>query len=141
MHERKKKLVRKVVQDFKRMLKLGDYRTTTRFKTARDDKEIKSAYAVVEIDNANKIIYIKFSAFDFNRMKMREIKRFVLHELLHSYFGELNSLFEEVLLKGKFSEAKRRSYVNKFDTIEHRKINQLIKIMFTCDRLERQCKK
>lgn len=141
MHERKKRLVRKLVQDFKRMLKLQGYRTTTRFKTAREDKDIKSAYAIVEIDNACKTIYIRFSSFDFNRMKIREIKRYVMHELLHSYFGELNELLVEVLERGNFTEAKKRSFTSKFDRIEHQKISHLIRVMFTVDRLERQFRK
>jgi hypothetical protein len=138
MHERKKKLVRQLVRDFKHMLHLQGYRTVTRFKTASEDKDIKTAYAIVELDSSRKLIYIKFSSHDFNRMKMREIKRYVLHELLHSYFGELNELFDEALQIGKFSEAKRRSYLRKFDQVEHTKINRLIKVMFMYERLHRR---
>jgi len=64
----------------------------------------------------------------------------VMHELLHSYFGELNELLVEVLDRGNFTEAKKRSFISKFDRIEHQKISHLIKVMFTVDRLERQCK-
>jgi hypothetical protein len=138
VHERKKKLVRRLVREFKHMLHLQGYKTVTRFKTGREDKDIQTAYAIVELDSVKKSIYIKFSSYDFNRMKMREIKRYVLHELLHSYFNELNELFEEALSRGHFSEAKRRSYLRKFDQIEHLKINRLIRVMFMYERLHRQ---
>jgi len=125
------------VRDFKHLLNLQGYKTITRFVSAGQDKEIKRAYAVVELDSYKKVIYIKFSSYDFNRMKMRQVKRYVLHELLHSYFGELNELFDEALQRGGLTEAKKRSYMRKFDEIEHAKINRLIKVMFSYDRLHR----
>ena len=45
---------------------------------------------------------------------------------------------EEILFR---SGGKRRSFLRKFDQIEHFKTNQLIKIMFICDRSHRLCLK
>lgn len=123
------------------ILNLSDYRVYSTFKTAGKDKDLKDALAVVNIDDENKVIYIKLSAFDFIRMKIREIKRYILHELSHSFFSELSSLFDKIVEGARFSKRKSRGLINKFNEIEHKKINHIIKLILRLDRYAYKLKK
>ena len=51
---------------------------------------LKNMDMVVDIDDEEKSIYIKMSSYDFARMSPHNIKRFIFHELLHSFFWELS---------------------------------------------------
>ena len=102
---------------------------------------MKDAYAVVEINNEDKIIYIKLNLCDFNRMKMKDIKQLALHELLHSFFWELSDLFDEVLKNAHFSKVKEKRLKTKFDELEHRRINHHLKILRRMDRSRSLSKK
>ncbi|MBD3379824.1 MAG: hypothetical protein GF408_05110 [Candidatus Omnitrophica bacterium] len=133
MKETKKQRIRKVLKYYARLLMLKDYRVYSRFKTAAEDPEVKGNMAVIHIDEDRKVLYLKLNRYLFNRMKMREVKRYILHELLHSLFGELSIFFESVVREGPYSDRKKKALVNKFDELEHRKINYLINLMLSLD--------
>lgn len=134
LRDKKKKSTKKVIKHYQRMLKLDDYRITSRFKTVGEDRDLKNQYAVVEIDNKNKTIYVKLNSIEWARMKGREMKRFILHELLHSFFWELSNLFDEVVINTRISLRKQGGYIRKFEEIEHRKINHLVRILSKLDK-------
>lgn len=130
MTEQKKRAIRKIFKEYRDLLGLHEYRIYTRFKRIKEDKDLKDALAIIIIDNAKKILYLKLRPQDFHRMKLREIKRYLLHELLHSIFAELSAFFEHVLEQTHFSEGRKRILLNKFDEMEHKKINYLIPLMY-----------
>lgn len=140
MHERKKKKIRKLLSHYVNILDLKDYRVYSTFRTAQEDKDLNRALAVVKINDENKVIYIKLSTFDFNKMKIREIKRYLLHELLHSFFSELSDLFDKVVEDAKFSRRKSSGLVSKFNELEHKKISHFIKLMLRLDRYKSKLK-
>lgn len=133
--ERKKKEIKNVIRDYKRLLNLGEYRITSRFKTTREDNDLKGCYALVYMDNSNRNIYLRFNVWDSIKMNQRELRKLVLHELLHSFFWELSDLFSATLDKFEITTRRKELLKDKYDNIENRKIGQLIKIII---KLERQ---
>ncbi|MBA7514323.1 hypothetical protein ES705_06351 [subsurface metagenome] len=133
--ERKKKEIKSMIRDYKRLLNLGEYRITSRFKTTREDNDLKGCYALVYVDNPNKNIYLRFSTWDSIKMNRRELRKLVLHELLHSFFWELSDLFSATIDKCKITHRQKELLKDKYDNMENRKIGQLRKIII---KLERQ---
>jgi len=133
--ERKKKEIKNMIRDYKRLLNLGEYTITSRFKTTREDNDLRGCYALVYVDNPNKNIYLRFSIWDSIKMNQRELRKLVLHELLHSFFWELSDLFSDTIDKYKITPRRKELLKNKYDNMENRKIGQLIKIIM---KLERQ---
>jgi len=133
--EKKKREIKNMIKDYKRLLNLGEYRITSRFKTTREDNDLKGCYALVYVDNPNKNIYLRFSTWDSIKMNRRELRKLVLHELLHSFFWELSDLFSATIDKCKITHRQKELLKDKYDNIENRKIGQLIKIII---KLERQ---
>ena len=137
MRDRKKQEIRKLVARYKQLLFLNDYHVYTRFRPASEDKELKDAYAVVRIDEDRKCIYIKLNSYEFNRMKIRYIKQFILHELVHVFFGELGCVLNEALAKADEKGVSSRT-INRlrrnYDSVEHKKLNRLIRILLEMDR-------
>ncbi len=127
MTNKKKRKIRKLIQTYRKLLGLNNYRLLSRFVTAREDKEMKDAYAVVSINGREKRIYIKLNSFEFNRMKMQAIRKLILHELLHTFFSELNDLFEELLRMSPLQEKKKERLKKRSDEVEHQKISLLIR--------------
>lgn len=127
--DRKKRKLRGIIESVRRQLGLEDYHLTAKFNTATADRELKDNYALVSVDDERKTIYVKFNETNIRSMSPGWLRRLALHELLHSFFWELDSLFEEVLAKGDFSEYKKRVYRNRFMEIEHRKIYRLIRVL------------
>jgi len=132
---KKKKEIKKMIRDYKRLLNLGEYRITSRFKTTREDNDLKGCYALVYVDNPNKNIYLRFSTWDSIKMNRRELRKLVLHELLHSFFWELSDLFSATIDKFKITHRQKELLKERYDNIENRKIGRLIKIII---KLERQ---
>lgn len=132
---KKKKEIKKMIRDYKRLLNLGEYRITSRFKTTREDNDLKGCYALVYVDNPNKNIYLRFSIWDSIKMNRRGLRKLVLHELLHSFFWELSDLFSATIDKYKITHRQKELLKDKYDNMENRKIGQLIKIII---KLERQ---
>ncbi|MBA7474821.1 hypothetical protein ES707_10179 [subsurface metagenome] len=124
-----------MIRDYKRLLNLGEYRITSRFKTTREDNDLKGCYALVYVDNPNKNIYLRFSTWDSIKMNRRELRKLVLHELLHSFFWELSDLFSATIDKCKITHRQKELLKDKYDNMENRKIGQLRKIII---KLERQ---
>jgi hypothetical protein len=141
MKETKKQLIRKILKYYVNLLMLTEYKVYSRFKTVGEDPALKGNLALIRIDEGRKILYLRFNQYLFNRLKMREIKRYVMHELLHSFFGELSIFFESVVKEAGFSQHRKRTLVNKFDHLEHRKINYLINLMFSLEKAGRTEKK
>lgn len=133
--DKKKKEIKNMIRDYKRLLNLGEYRITSRFKTTREDDDLRGCYALVYVDNPNKNIYLRFSIWDSIKMNRRELRKLVLHELLHSFFWELSDLFSATIDKRKITPRKKELLKDKYDNMENRKIGQLIKII---TKLERQ---
>ena len=133
--ERKKKEIKKMIRDYKRLLNLGEYTITSRFKTTREDNDLRGCYALVYVDNPNKNIYLRFNVWDSIKMNPRELRKLVLHELLHSFFWELSDLFSATIDKFKITHRQKELLKERYDNMENRKIGQLIKIMI---KLERQ---
>lgn len=133
--EKKKREIKNMIKDYKRLLNLGEYRITSRFKTTREDNDLKGCYALVYVDNPNKNIYLRFSTWDSIKMNRRELRKLVLHELLHSFFWELSDLFSATIDKCKITHRQKELLKNKYDNMENRKIGQLRKIII---KLERQ---
>ena len=133
--EIKKKEIKSMIRDYKRLLNLGEYRITSRFKTTREDNDLKGCYALVYVDNPNKNIYLRFSTWDSIKMNRRELRKLVLHELLHSFFWELSDLFSATIDKCKITHRQKELLKDKYDNMENRKIGQLRKIII---KLERQ---
>lgn len=129
IREKKKKEIRKIIRHYKNLLALSDYRLISRFKTQREDEDMNHCYAVIQIDNERKNIYLKLNKADFARMRTGNIKRLCLHELLHSFFWELSELFDEVIGTHSFSQRKREALKRRFEEIEHRKINHLARVL------------
>jgi len=134
MHEKKKKKIRKILKHYVNLLDLSNYHVRSSFKTIQKDKDLKGALAVVKIDDQNKVIYLKLSSSHFNKMKIREIKRYLLHELLHSFFSELSILFDKAVEEAQFSKRKSGGLASKFNELEHKKISYLIKLILRLDR-------
>ncbi|GEM_PF-4821663 len=126
---KKKRKLRGTIESVRRQLGLEDYRLIARFNIASADKDLKDNYAVVSVNDDRKTIYLKLNETNCRSMSPGWLRRLALHELLHSFFWELDSLFEEVLEKGEFSEYRKRVYRNKFMEIEHRKIYRLIRML------------
>ena len=133
--ERKKKEIKKMIKDYKRLLNLGEYTITSRFKTTREDNDLRGCYALVQVDNPNKNIYLRFNTWDSIKMGRRELRKLVLHELLHSFFWELSDLFGDIIDKCDITSRQKELLGDKYDNTENRKIGQLIKII---TKLERQ---
>lgn len=133
--DKKKKEIKNMIRDYKRLLNLGEYRITSRFKTTREDDDLRGCYALVYVDNPNKNIYLRFSIWDSIKMNRSELRKLVLHELLHSFFWELSDLFSTTIDKRKITPRKKELLKDKYDNMENRKIGQLIKII---TKLERQ---
>jgi len=133
--EKKKREIKNMIKDYKRLLNLGEYRITSRFKTTREDNDLKGCYALVYVDNPNKNIYLRFSTWDSIKMNRRELRKLVLHELLHSFFWELSDLFSATIDKCKITHRQKELLKDKYDNMENRKIGQLRKIII---KLERQ---
>ncbi|MFB0528146.1 MAG: hypothetical protein ACETVT_04665 [bacterium] len=132
---KKKKEIKKMIRDYKRLLNLGEYRITSRFKTTREDNDLRGCYALVYVDNPNKNIYLMFNIWDSIKMNRRELRKLVLHELLHSFFWELSDLFSATIDKYKITPRQKELLKERYDNIENRKIDRLRKIMV---KLERQ---
>jgi hypothetical protein len=132
---KKKKEIKKMIRDYKKLLNLGEYRITSRFKTTREDDALRGCYALVHVDNPNRNIYLRFSIWDSIKMNRRELRKLVLHELLHSFFWELSDLFSATIDKRKITPRQKELLKERYDNIENRKIDQLRKIMI---KLERQ---
>lgn len=132
---KKKKEIKKMIRDYKRLLNLGEYRITSRFKTTREDDALRGCYALVHVDNPNRNIYLRFSIWDAIKMDRRELRKLVLHELLHSFFWELSDLFSDTIDKRAITPRKKELLKERYDNIENRKIDQLRKIII---KLERQ---
>jgi len=133
--ERKKNEIKNMIRDYKRLLNLGEYRITSRFKTTREDNDLRGCYALVLVDNQNKNIYLRFNTWDSIKMCRRDLRKLVLHELLHSFFWELNDLFSGTIDRWKISHRQKELLKQKYDNRENRKINQLITVV---TKLERQ---
>ncbi len=133
--EKKKKEIKNMIRDYKRLLNLGEYRITSRFKTTREDNDLRGCYALVHVDNANRNIYLRFSTWDSIKMNRRGLRNLVLHELLHSFFWELSDLFSATIDKCKITRRQKELLKDKYDNMENRKIGRLIKIII---KLERQ---
>ena len=127
--ERKKKEIKNMIRDYKRLLNLGEYRITSRFKTTHEDNDLRGCYALVHIDNPNKNIYLRFNIWDSIKMKRRELRRLVLHELLHSFFWELSDLFSATIDKCEITSRQKELLKEKYDNMENRKINQMINVL------------
>ena len=138
MKESKKQAIRKILKYYARLLMLTEYKVYSRFKTVEEDREVKGNLALIHIDEERKVLYLKLNRHMFNRMKIREIKRYLLHELLHSFFGELSIFFESVVKESGFSNRRAKALINKFDALEHKKINYLINLMFSLERARNQ---
>lgn len=133
--EKKKREIKNMIRDYKRLLNLGEYRITSRFKTTREDNDLKGCYALVYVDNPNKNIYLRFSTWDSIKMNRRELRKLVLHELLHSFFWELSDLFSATIDKFEITHRQKELLKDKYDNMENRKIGQLRNIII---KLERQ---
>lgn len=133
--ERKRKEIKKMIRDYKRLLNLGEYTITSRFKTTREDNDLRGCYALVYVDNPNKNIYLRFNVWDSIKMNRRELRKLVLHELLHSFFWELSDLFSATIDKFKITHRQKELLKERYDNMENRKIGQLIKFII---KLERQ---
>jgi len=133
--ERKKKEIKNMIRDYKRLLNLGEYTITSRFKTTREDNDLRGCYALVHMDNPNKNIYLRFNTWDSIKMGRRELRRLVLHELLHSFFWGLSELFGATIDRCEITSRQKELLREKYDNMENRKINQLINVM---TKLERQ---
>lgn len=133
--DKKKREIKNMIKDYKRLLNLGEYRITSRFKTTREDDDLRGCYALVYVDNPNKNIYLRFSIWDSIKMNRRELRNLVLHELLHSFFWELSDLFSDTIDKRKITPRQKELLKEKYDNIENRRIDQLIKIII---KLEKQ---
>jgi hypothetical protein len=127
--DRKKRKLRGIIETVRRQLDLEDYRLTVRFTTATADPELRHNYAVVSVDDDRKTIYVKFNETNIRGMSPGWLRRLALHELLHSFFWELDSLLEEIMDKGGFSEYRKQAFRNKFVDIEHKKIHRLIRVL------------
>jgi len=132
--ERKKKQIKNMVRDYKRLLNLGDYRITSRFKTTREDNDLRGCYALVLVDNPNKNIYLRFNTWDSIKMNRSELRKLVLHELLHSFFWELSDLFNGTIDKCGITHRQKELLKEKYDNMENRKINQLINVVTKLER-------
>ena len=135
IRERKRKEIKNMIRDYKKLLNLGEYRITSRFKTTREDNDLRGCYALVHVDNPNKNIYLRFNTWDSIKMGLRELRKLVLHELLHSFFWQLSDLFGDTIDKCDITPRRKELLKDRYDNIENRKIGQLIKIM---TKLERQ---
>ena len=135
IRERKRKEIKNMIRDYKKLLNLGEYRITSRFKTTREDNDLRGCYALVQVDNPNKNIYLRFNTWDSIKMGLRELRKLVLHELLHSFFWQLSDLFGDTIDKCDITPRRKELLKDRYDNIENRKIGQLIKIM---TKLERQ---
>jgi len=135
IRERKRKEIKNMIRDYKKLLNLGEYRITSRFKTTREDNDLRGCYALVQVDNPNKNIYLRFNTWDSIKMGRRELRKLVLHELLHSFFWQLSDLFGDTIDKGDITPRQKELLNDRYDNIENRKIGQLIKII---TKLERQ---
>jgi len=133
--DKKKREIKNMIKDYKRLLNLGEYRITSRFKTTREDDDLRGCYALVYVDNPNKNIYLRFSIWDSIKMNRRELRNLVLHELLHSFFWELSDLFSDTIDKRKITPRQKELLKEKYDNIENRRIDRLIKIII---KLEKQ---
>jgi len=133
--EKKKKEIKNMIRDYKRLLNLGEYRITSRFKTTREDNDLRGCYALVHVDNANRNIYLRFSIWDSIKMNRKGLRNLVLHELLHSFFWELSDLFSATIDKCEITPRQKELLKDKYDNMENRKIGRLIKIII---KLERQ---
>ncbi len=127
--DRKKRKLRGVIERVRRQLGLHDYRLTIRFLTAGDDPELKDLYALVHVDDIRKTIYVKFNETNVRSMSEGWLRRLALHELLHSFFWELDSLLENIMYKSDFSEYRKQAFRNRFTEIEHRKIFRLVRVL------------
>jgi len=132
--ERKKKQIKNLIRDYKRLLNLGEYRITSRFKTTREDNDLKGCYALVNVDNPNRNIYLRFNTWDSIKMNRCELKKLVLHELLHSFFWELSDLFSATIDRREITHRQKELSKEKYDKIENRKINQLINVIIKLER-------
>ncbi len=129
MKDKKKKEIKNMIRDYKKLLNLGEYRITSRFKTTREDNDLRGCYALVQVDNPNKNIYLRFNTWDSIKMGRRELRKLVLHELLHSFFWQLSDLFGDTIDKGDITPRRKELLNDRYDNIENRKIGQLIKII------------
>jgi len=132
--ERKKNQIKNMIRDYKRLLNLGEYRITSRFKTTREDNDLRGCYALVHMDNPNKSIYLRFNTWDSIKMNRRELKKLVLHELLHSFFWKLSELFNDRIDKWGITPRQKELLKEKYDNIENRNIDQLINIIIKLER-------
>jgi hypothetical protein len=132
--ERKKKQIKNMIRDYKRLLNLGEYRITSRFKTTREDNDLRGCYALVHVDNPNKSIYLRFNTWDSIKMNRSELNKLVLHELLHSFFWKLSDLFSATIDKRDITHRQKELLKEKYDNIENRKIDQLINVITKLER-------
>jgi len=132
--ERKRKEIKNMIRDYKRLLNLGEYRITSRFKTTREDNDLRGCYALVHVDNLNKNIYLRFNTWDSIKMNRGELKKLVLHELLHSFFWKLSELFNGTIDKCDTTARQKELLKDKYDNIENRKIDQLINVIIKLER-------
>jgi len=132
--ERKRKEIKNMIRDYKRLLNLGEYRITSRFKTTREDNDLRGCYALVLVDNQNKNIYLRFNTWDSIKMCRRDLRKLVLHELLHSFFWELSDLFYSTMDRLGIAPGKIKILGERFDNIENRKIDQLINVILRLEK-------
>jgi len=129
--EKKKKEIKNIIRDYKRLLNLHEYRITSRFKTTREDNDLRGCYALVYVDNPNRNIYLRFNTWDSIKMNGKRLRKLVLHELLHSFFWELSDLFSATMDRFEITPRQKELLREKYDNIENRKINQLINVMLS----------
>jgi len=134
IEHRKKREIKDMIRDYKRLLNLGEYRITSRFKTTREDNDLRGCYALVLVDNQNKNIYLRFNTWDSIKMCRRDLRKLVLHELLHSFFWELSDLFNATTDKCDIAPRRKELLKQKYDNMENRKINQLINVVTKLER-------
>jgi len=134
--EKRKREIRDMIRDYKKLLDLHEYRTTSRFKNTYEDNDLRGCYALVHVDNPNKNIYLRFSTWDSIKMGRKKLKKLVLHELLHTFFWELGDLFSNTIDKYDITDRQKEQLKERYDNIENRKIDQLTKVVVKLDRLE-----
>ena len=118
------RVVRRIVRGYQHLLGLDGYRIRTRFASSRDDATLRHSYAWVYVHPAQRLISVTFHRHSLAKMGPTELRRLILHELLHCFYWELDDLFDQVLDASKFPSRRKRVLRKAFARIEHRRIKE-----------------
>lgn len=133
----KKQEILKLIKKYKHLLGFKDYRLSIQFVKASEDRDLIGNHGIMSMSSVGKNIYIRLSEIDCKRMQLIQLKRLIIHELLHGFFWDISNLFDKVVDKNVQSAGRNKMFKRRFDIIEENNVNHLVEAFI---RIEKKSK-